>query len=212
MSRDETNKVMSLLKGLEQQDESREFLHPVDYKGLGLDDYLNIITTPMDLGTVRRNLKAGKYADVREALADVQLIWENCRKYNLSDSIIAKQADIMEHHTKRLCQKLKLDYSSARRKQPATGEITYSEKVEFCERVKQAANETLARIVRRVQAICPRASEILQDDKVQIRVDLLDREAFNELFELVGDGGLTTTKRQRGDEDNGEPGKKPLLA
>lgn len=207
--------MLSLLKGLEQQEESLEFLHPVDHAGLGLDDYLTIVTTPMDLSTVRKNAKGGKYGDVREALADVQLIWENCRKYNLSDSLIAKQADIMEHHAKRICQKLKLDYSAARRREAATGTVTHAEKVEFCERVKQAPHETLARVVKRVQVICPRASEVLQDDKVQIRVDMLDRAAFNELLDLVcedsGEIAEVGQKRQRGNEDNGETGRKPLV-
>ena len=207
--------MLSLLKGLEQQEESVEFLHPVDHVGLGLDDYLTIITTPMDLATVRKKVKTGQYGDVREALADVQLIWENCRKYNLSDSLIAKQADIMEHHAKRLCQKIKLDYAAAKRREAVTGDVTHSEKVEFCEKVKQAPHETLARVVKRVQLICPRASEVLQDDKVQIRVDMLDRASFNELFDLVceegEENGESGQKRQRGNEDNGEPSKKPLL-
>jgi hypothetical protein len=32
------------------------FLEPVDWRGLGLTDYPTIVTTPMDLGTVRRKL------------------------------------------------------------------------------------------------------------------------------------------------------------
>jgi hypothetical protein len=56
---------------------------------------------------------------------------------------------------------------------------------------------------------------VLQDDKVQIRVDMLDRASFNELFDLVceesEENGESGQKRQRGNEDNGEPSKKPLL-
>lgn len=190
-------------------DESVEFLHPVDYKGLGLDDYPLIVKVPMDLSTVKKKVKAGKYQETKDALADVQLIWENCRTYNMSDSVrptqaIAKQADIMEKHTKRLCSKLKIDYeipkSRKRNREDAdllrTGEIKFEEKVEFCEKVKQATFETLSKLVKRVQETCPQAAESLDEDKVQIKVDLLDRETFNELFDMV------CTLRTEDDEDS----------
>ena len=36
----------------------------------------------MDLGTVRDNLKKGKYKEVRKVLDDIQLVWDNCKLYN----------------------------------------------------------------------------------------------------------------------------------
>jgi len=216
LSREETNKVLSLLKGLEQMDESVEFLHPVDYKGLGLDDYPLIIKIPMDLSTVKKKVKAAKYQETKEALADIQMIWDNCRTYNMSDSVrhrqaIAKQADIMEKHTKRLCGKLKIEYDvpKARKRNRddadllRTGEIKFEEKVDFCERVKQATFETLSKLVKRVQDACPQAAESLDEDKVQIKVDLLDRETFNELFDMVC--------AFRGEEEEDTPGKRTKL-
>jgi Transcription factor involved in chromatin remodeling, contains bromodomain len=56
--------------------------------GLGLADYFDIIKNPMDLGTVRKNLKANKYKYVEEVLADIQLIWDNCKTYNAEGSVI----------------------------------------------------------------------------------------------------------------------------
>lgn len=43
------------------------FREPVDWKGLGLYDYPQIIKKPMDLGTVKKNLKAKKYKNVADA-------------------------------------------------------------------------------------------------------------------------------------------------
>jgi hypothetical protein len=43
------------------------FREPVDWKGLGLYDYPQIIKKPMDLGTVKKNLKAKKYTNVADA-------------------------------------------------------------------------------------------------------------------------------------------------
>jgi hypothetical protein len=43
------------------------FREPVDWKGLGLYDYPQIIKKPMDLGTVKKHLKAKKYKNVADA-------------------------------------------------------------------------------------------------------------------------------------------------
>ena len=55
--------------------------------GLGLTDYYDIIKTPMDLGTVKKNLKANKYKFVEDCLNDIQLIWDNCKQYNAEGSV-----------------------------------------------------------------------------------------------------------------------------
>ena len=55
--------------------------------GLGLKDYNDIIKTPMDLGTIRKNLKANKYKNIEDMLADVQLVWDNCKEYNAEGSV-----------------------------------------------------------------------------------------------------------------------------
>ena len=42
----------------------------------------------MDLGTVRKNLRNNKYKMVEDSLNDLQLIWDNCKKYNSEGSWI----------------------------------------------------------------------------------------------------------------------------
>ena len=54
---------------------------------MGLFDYPQIIKTPMDLGTVKKNLKNNKYKYVEEAIQDIQLVWDNCKKYNAEGSV-----------------------------------------------------------------------------------------------------------------------------
>ena len=51
----------TLLQTLKSDKNAKEFLKPVDYKTLNLYDYTTVITKPMDLDTVSRNLKAGHY-------------------------------------------------------------------------------------------------------------------------------------------------------
>ncbi|KAM3070030.1 Transcriptional activator spt7 [Clarireedia jacksonii] len=45
-------------------------------------DYYNIIKTPMDLGTMTKKLKGFVYKSKKEFVADLDLIWANCLKYN----------------------------------------------------------------------------------------------------------------------------------
>lgn len=54
---------------------------------MGLYDYPQIIKNPMDLSTVKKNLKSNKYKFVEEVLHDLQLIWDNCKLYNAEGSV-----------------------------------------------------------------------------------------------------------------------------
>ena len=58
------------------------FRDAVDWKALGLFDYLRVIKKPMDLGLVRRNVDENRYKSVFDAAEDVRLIWKNCMTYN----------------------------------------------------------------------------------------------------------------------------------
>lgn len=87
LTREETNKALNLIKLLERHNDSYEFRYPVDYIGLGLPDYPEIIKVPMDLSTVKKNLKAGEYPSMQDFLLDIQLIWDNCKLYNPEESV-----------------------------------------------------------------------------------------------------------------------------
>jgi hypothetical protein len=54
----------------------------VEWKAWGLLDYPQIVKEPMDLGTVKSNLLANKYADLPSFVRDMKLIWHNCMTYN----------------------------------------------------------------------------------------------------------------------------------
>jgi hypothetical protein len=82
-----TTRLLALVKHLEHLPEAFEFLKPVDYKTLGLDDYPLIVKKPMDISSVKKKLKQNKYNSVNDALQDLSLIWENCRAYNVVDSV-----------------------------------------------------------------------------------------------------------------------------
>ncbi|KAF8395221.1 hypothetical protein HHK36_019163 [Tetracentron sinense] len=61
------------------------FMQPVDVKGLGLDDYYEVIDKPMDLSTIKNQMEAkdgAGYKNVREICADVRLVFKNAMTYN----------------------------------------------------------------------------------------------------------------------------------
>ena len=73
---------------MKDQENIDAFLDPVDYKGLGLSNYLDVVDKPMDIGTVGKKLKNGRYKSLQEMHEDVHLIWTNCMKYNQEGSDI----------------------------------------------------------------------------------------------------------------------------
>ena len=76
----------------------------MDYEGLGLTDYPKIVSKMMDLGTLSRNLQEDLYKNVRECLDDLQLIWDNCKLYNVEFSKIYKLAQKLEEYTRKLVE------------------------------------------------------------------------------------------------------------
>ncbi|KAI0074871.1 hypothetical protein K474DRAFT_1499959 [Panus rudis PR-1116 ss-1] len=49
-------------------------------------DYYDVITTPMDLGTMLRKVKHKNYKSKREFKDDLDLIWSNCYTYNAAEN------------------------------------------------------------------------------------------------------------------------------
>mmetsp|Transcript_20453 Transcript_20453/g.41586 ORF Transcript_20453/g.41586 Transcript_20453/m.41586 type:complete len:1273 (+) Transcript_20453:533-4351(+) len=71
-----------VLRRVMRQRNASAFLEAVDVVSLGLDDYLDVIKTPMDLGTVSRKMNDGEYAVPADFRADLRLVFENAKLYN----------------------------------------------------------------------------------------------------------------------------------
>ena len=73
------------------------YLQPVDPEKDNAPDYLEIISKPMDLGTVMKKLDEGKYKSSKDWFADVNLVFQNSKRYiNDSKTIIWNAADILQ--------------------------------------------------------------------------------------------------------------------
>jgi hypothetical protein len=96
---DEAKKFLATLK---RNSNAFIFLEPVDWKGLGLTDYLKIVKTPMDLGTVGNKLAADEYPSIDAFFDDLYLTWNNCMVYNADGSDVYKMAAAMRAETDKL--------------------------------------------------------------------------------------------------------------
>ncbi len=71
-----------------------------------MPDYPEIITNPMDLSTLKKNLKKGNYKKISDFIEDLFQIWENCKTYNLEESDIYNNAVSLEEISVKLIKVL----------------------------------------------------------------------------------------------------------
>ncbi len=73
------------------------FQEPVDPVKFGIMDYNDIITHPMDLGTIKKKLSFNFYPSPTDFAEDVRLVWSNCYKYNGDEHEISTCAKDLEY-------------------------------------------------------------------------------------------------------------------
>lgn len=71
-----------VLKSLWKHHYSWPFHQPVDVVALKLPDYHKIITSPMDLGTIKQRLENNYYNSASECMQDFNTMFTNCYVYN----------------------------------------------------------------------------------------------------------------------------------
>ncbi|KAH8995684.1 hypothetical protein EDB92DRAFT_1845494 [Lactarius akahatsu] len=83
-----------LLSEMQNHASSWPFREPVKLSDAA--DYYDVIEQPMDLKTMGEKLEGDKYANLEEFADDAQLIFDNCRFYNVEDSVWCKHANRLE--------------------------------------------------------------------------------------------------------------------
>lgn len=199
LGKEEQKRLNQIIQQLIDSTDSTEFRQPVDHVGLGLEDYLNIVKNPIDLSTVHKKLHSNKYRVVEECLDDLQMIWDNCKVYNAMGSWIWKLADKLERSFKkyvknylplvalplsRLISKPELRGSGTTATQDvfteeAAESISYNDKVEFANNLKQLQPEQVGAIVHMIQNSSGSALTEVDKERYQIVVDNIDTEVFN---------------------------------
>ncbi|XBW36851.1 hypothetical protein QEN19_002430 [Hanseniaspora menglaensis] len=88
--------MQSILIDLQNNNSAWPFLHPVNKDEV--QDYYEFIKNPMDLSTVEHKLENNKYETFEEFIADVRLIFKNCRTYNNDTTSYFKYANKLEKY------------------------------------------------------------------------------------------------------------------
>ncbi|KAJ3936515.1 MAG: Bromodomain-containing protein [Lentinula lateritia] len=83
-----------LLKDLQEHNQAWPFLKPVTAEDV--PDYHDIVLKPMDFSTMEHKLDNNQYQTVEDFVSDARLVFDNCRLYNLEDSVYHKCANTLE--------------------------------------------------------------------------------------------------------------------
>lgn len=86
--------VLALVEVMLRHEASWPFRKPVSKQEA--PDYHEYIKRPMDISTIRRNAKNKQYKTKAQVAADLKLMFDNCRYYNMANSIYYKLADELE--------------------------------------------------------------------------------------------------------------------
>ncbi len=187
-------KLEKIFATMEKDYHSSEFLAPVDYINLGILDYPKIITHPMDLGTVKKNLLNGEYKTFEDFMNDLNLIWENCRTYNIPGSDIVKLADYCDKKMKNLIDRQfknmkSKDNSVKPKSNNNNSSLTLTQKTKLIESIRELSNEGLTQIVKIILKECPKGIEDIDTEKLQIKIDSLDYKTYELINQYVEKNG-----------------------
>ena len=86
---------LNIIDELINYEQSWPFIEPVDINTVGLENYYNIIKTPMDINTIKYKLSIYQYTKLSEFIDDVDLIWNNCFLFNDRNSEICDFAEYL---------------------------------------------------------------------------------------------------------------------
>lgn len=88
--------ISFVLQKLLADKRSQFFRVPVDPLRDHAPDYLNIVTTPMDLSTVQAKMDGGLYTSRKDFENDIRLLISNCHLYNPPGSSVRKAGEAFE--------------------------------------------------------------------------------------------------------------------
>jgi len=171
----EVNKILAKILA---KRESELFREPVDWESLGLTDYLVVIKTPMDLGTVKKRMERGGYRRMEDCAADIRLIWSNSMLYNAPGSLVYNRAKTLsyfwEAHWSLFC---KDDVE----RPPTTEEM--QQWAENCHKISQ---EDLGKILGILDSSYPQSLvKRYESNEVEVNVDLIGGKTFREVKGVV---------------------------
>ena len=200
---DAMQECYDILKFLQSRDDAQPFLEPVDWELYGLHDYPEVVTHPMDLGTIQGKLEEGRYKDPPAFASDVRLVWDNCLKYNMPNSDLYMTAQKLSTlFDKKFSAKFKPSSSAASAASAASSsspssssksssskpsssaapEASRADRLKLCQLVNQLSPEQLGVVVEMVQRECPEALNEEEEEEIEIEVNNIDGATMSGLI------------------------------
>ncbi|ORM39432.1 putative bromodomain-containing protein [Babesia sp. Xinjiang] len=100
---------LSILGMLVKQEGGYVFERPVDPKRQNCPDYFDIVEKPMSFSCIKGKIRRNSYTHPQEFIDDVQLVFDNCFKYNKPETWIAQVGRNVEAFFKKQLQELGFD-------------------------------------------------------------------------------------------------------
>lgn len=197
MDKSSQSTLLKLLTQISSRSDASPFLHPVDWKNLGLYDYPQIVKNPMDLTTVIKKLKNNGYTSKSSVEKDVRLIWQNCMSYNADGSDFYLLASEFSKRFSEKMSKLQIPSSPPSNNLSTAvndNQPTPDQKQSFARNLFRINKEELGRVVTILDDKSPEAlTKNVAEDEVEVNVDRILGRVFWELEEYVG-GVLNSEK------------------
>lgn len=175
----------ALLQDLRNNPLAEWFLEPVDHVALGLADYLQVISTPMDLGTIHKKMERQQYMSTEDLAHDTRLVWQNAITYNSPHSMFGVVASILAQiGDRRFALITRSATADPGRPIPdRPGWPTFQQKKKFYDLCTRLTLADLNQMVSLVQRGCQTAVQQCGDKEVEVDVDELDMETFNRVMQ-----------------------------
>jgi hypothetical protein len=149
---------------------------------LGLDDYIKIVTKPMDLTTVKNNVLNTRYRNLPEAIEDIRLIWHNSTVYNSPASLAYKRAKTMSSYFESLLSSLNILPDDINRP-PTVDELN-----SLVASIYSLDQEDLIKIISLIDTKSSYAIIKLNElNEIQLHLDLLKGGVYQEILQHIAD-------------------------
>ena len=180
---DAITQMLKIVTSTYTRPESFAFREPVDWKGLQLNDYTEMVKEPRDLGTIKKKIESGLYNDIEEIANDVRLVWSNCMLYNRDGSEYYHLADTF-------ARSFEEAYAALRRLlrvNPDENRLpTVDERISLSYDIFKIDNTDMARVLTMIESECPRAlARKSVNDEVLINFDALNSSCFFKVNSFV---------------------------
>lgn len=173
------------------------FLFPVTEEDA--PGYFSIITTPIDLSTIRSKLDNRKYSSSQEFTSDLELMIENCVKYNRPDTEVYKCGEEFNRVISMLIHKgrdVESKIAEIRKKissltqelrmleqQSSKSVFSLSERERIGKTIIQMSKSQAENVAKIVHRHC--AYEYVDNDEIEINLQTMPDEVVGEIDEYI---------------------------